>query len=93
MSEECLEKLQSRLDVVYDSSILEHQESLWALWHAAFPREELHGLISKQWKEMGWQGKDPSTDFRGGGFISLGNLLYFARNFPVCLCSLSPACN
>lgn len=58
---------------------------------------------------MGWQGKDPSTDFRyatyhfiviilrfsplqlthittpgrGGGFISLENLLYFARSFPV----------
>ncbi|GFP91013.1 elmo domain-containing protein a, partial [Phtheirospermum japonicum] len=80
--EECLEKLQSRLDVAYDSSILEHQEALWALWHAAFPGEELHGLISEQWKEMGWQGKDPSTDFRGGGFISLENLLYFARNFP-----------
>ncbi|KAG9147448.1 hypothetical protein Leryth_024929 [Lithospermum erythrorhizon] len=31
---------------------------------------------------MGWQGKDPSTDFRGGGFISLENLLYFARMFP-----------
>uniref|UniRef100_A0A0D3B6R6 ELMO domain-containing protein n=1 Tax=Brassica oleracea var. oleracea TaxID=109376 RepID=A0A0D3B6R6_BRAOL len=41
----------------------------------------LHQLISEQWKEMGWQGKDPSTDFRGGGFISLENLLYFARNF------------
>lgn len=70
-------------------------------------------LISEQWKEMGWQGKDPSTDFRfkadfprhfllififccfhplwltgavsfrGGGFISLENLLYFARNFQV----------
>lgn len=61
---------------------------------------------------MGWQGKDPSTDFRyntdfprhlcysyflqlssltysasgrGGGFISLENLLYFARNFQVYL--------
>uniref|UniRef100_A0A8R7PTP6 ELMO domain-containing protein n=2 Tax=Triticum urartu TaxID=4572 RepID=A0A8R7PTP6_TRIUA len=30
---------------------------------------------------MGWQGKDPSTDFRGGGFISLENLLYFAKNY------------
>lgn len=35
-----------------------------ALWNAAFPEEELRGLISEQWKEMGWQGKDPSTDFR-----------------------------
>ncbi|KAJ4847623.1 hypothetical protein Tsubulata_002730 [Turnera subulata] len=80
--EECLQRLQSRIDIAYDSSIPEHQEALRALWSAAFPEEELRGLISEQWKEMGWQGKDPSTDFRGGGFISLENLLYFARNFP-----------
>ncbi|XP_021679147.2 uncharacterized protein LOC110663949 isoform X3 [Hevea brasiliensis] len=80
--EECLQKLQSRIDVTYDSSIPEHQEALRALWNAAFPEEELCGLISEQWKEMGWQGKDPSTDFRGGGFISLENLLFFARYFP-----------
>lgn len=80
--EECLHRLQSRIDVAYDSSNPDHQEALRALWHAAFPGEELHGLISEQWKEMGWQGKDPSSDFRGGGFISLENLLYFARNFP-----------
>lgn len=82
-----------------------------ALWNASFPEEELRDLISEQWKEMGWQGKDPSTDFRyagfsllfyclslqdfcsnlymdlsgrGGGFISLENLLFFARNYPVC---------
>ncbi|PIN18356.1 hypothetical protein CDL12_08975 [Handroanthus impetiginosus] len=80
--EECLQRLQNRIDIPYDSSIPEHQEALKALWHAAFPGEELCSLISEQWKEMGWQGKDPSTDFRGGGFISLENLLYFARNFP-----------
>ncbi|KAF2315472.1 hypothetical protein GH714_039335 [Hevea brasiliensis] len=80
--EDCLQKLQSRIDVTYDSSIPEHQEALRALWNAAFPEEELCGLISEQWKEMGWQGKDPSTDFRGGGFISLENLLFFARYFP-----------
>ncbi|XP_042011568.1 ELMO domain-containing protein A-like isoform X2 [Salvia splendens] len=82
MQEECLDRLQSRLDVAYDGSIPEHQEALRALWHASFPEKELQSLISDQWKEMGWQGKDPSTDFRGGGFISLENLLYFARNFP-----------
>ncbi|CAN1145906.1 ELMO domain-containing protein A, partial [Linum perenne] len=80
--EECLQRLQSRIDVAYDSTVSEHQEALRALWNAAFPEEELCGLISEQWKEMGWQGKDPSTDFRGGGFISLENLLFFARNFP-----------
>ncbi|KAL2536617.1 ELMO domain-containing protein A-like [Forsythia ovata] len=59
------------------------RRSFEGTWKSAFPGEELCGLISEQWKEMGWQGKDPSTDFRGGGgFISLENLLFFARNFP-----------
>lgn len=35
-----------------------------ALWHAAYPERSLPGLVSDQWKEMGWQGADPSTDFR-----------------------------
>ncbi|KAL0725381.1 hypothetical protein Bca4012_039980 [Brassica carinata] len=80
--EECLQRLQSRMDLAYDSSIPHHQESLMDLWKLAFPEEELHGIVSEQWKEMGWQGKDPSTDFRGGGFISLENLLFFAKRFP-----------
>ncbi|CAL9204334.1 uncharacterized protein LOC135631270 [Musa acuminata AAA Group] len=80
--EECLRRLQNRIIVTYDSSNKEHQEALWALWYYAYPGVELHGLISNQWKEMGWQGKDPSTDFRGGGFISLENLLFFAKNYP-----------
>ncbi|CAM8901760.1 unnamed protein product [Rhodiola kirilowii] len=80
--EECLLRLQKRMEVPYDSLVPEHQEALMELWNASFPEEELFGLISEQWKEMGWQGKDPSTDFRGGGFISLENLLFFAKNFP-----------
>ncbi|XP_074576398.1 uncharacterized protein LOC141832933 isoform X2 [Curcuma longa] len=80
--EECLHRLQNRIDVVYDSSNKEHQEALRALWYAAYPEVKLHDLISEQWKNMGWQGKDPSTDFRGGGFISVENLLFFARNYP-----------
>lgn len=80
--EHCLQRLQYRIDVSYDSSLPEHKKTLMALWTAAFPEEHLRDLISDQWKEMGWQGKDPSTDFRGGGYISLENLLYFARNFP-----------
>ncbi|KAL5062354.1 hypothetical protein RYX36_024091 [Vicia faba] len=51
--EECLQRLQRRIHVPYDSSIIEHQEALRALWNAAFPEEELRGLISEQWKEMG----------------------------------------
>ncbi|CAD5324752.1 unnamed protein product [Arabidopsis thaliana] len=42
---------------------------------------QLQDLISDQWKNMGWQRKDPSTDFRGDGFISLENLRFFAKTF------------
>lgn len=62
---------------------IREQEALRALWSSAFPGQELHGLISDEWKKMGWQGKDPSTDFRGAGFISLENLLFFAKTFSV----------
>ncbi|KAK7280881.1 hypothetical protein RIF29_08427 [Crotalaria pallida] len=81
LQEERLRRLKLRMNVYFDASKLDHQEALRALWSASFPGQELNGLISDQWKEMGWQGRDPSTDFRGAGFISLENLLFFAKTF------------
>ncbi|CAJ2668054.1 ELMO domain-containing protein A [Trifolium pratense] len=81
LQEERLRRLKRRMKVYFDASKLDHQDALRALWSASFPGEELKGLISDQWKEMGWQGRDPSTDFRGAGFISLENLLFFAKTF------------
>ena len=40
------------------------QEALRELWSLSFPERNLTGLVSEQWKDMGWQGNDPSTDFR-----------------------------
>ncbi|XP_038703096.1 ELMO domain-containing protein A-like isoform X2 [Tripterygium wilfordii] len=81
LQEERMRRLKHRMQVYFDASRMDHQEALKALWSATFPGQELHGLISDQWKEMGWQGRDPSTDFRGAGFISLENLLFFAKTF------------
>ncbi|KAL6543558.1 hypothetical protein OROGR_010055 [Orobanche gracilis] len=81
LQEERLKRLRHRIKVHFDASRLEHQEALRALWCATYPGQELQSLVSDQWKEMGWQGKDPSTDFRGGGFISLENLLFFAKTY------------
>lgn len=80
--EERLRKLQSRLKVPFDGNHIEHQDALKKLWRLAFPTREIPPLKSELWKEMGWQGTDPSTDFRGGGFISLENLIYFAEKYP-----------
>lgn len=123
-----MQRLQSRMDISYDSSIPEHQvnfltmhdkhlnsyrtvpvlliiiayiswfqqAALRALWNAAFPEEELRDLISEQWKEMGWQGKDPSTDFRYIStlltlevyFTWLHNYYSLNAYFSLCLLSL-----
>ena len=36
------------------------------------------GLISNEWTELGFQGSDPSTDFRSMGMLGLNQLLFFA---------------
>nr|XP_043609533.1 ELMO domain-containing protein A [Erigeron canadensis] len=82
LQEARLGTLQKRLEVPFDGSCLEHQDALRELWRSAYPNRELPGLKSELWKEMGWQGNDPSTDFRGGGFISLQNLIFFAHTYP-----------
>ncbi|KAG7960285.1 hypothetical protein I3843_10G115800 [Carya illinoinensis] len=82
LQEERLRNLQQRLEVPFDGTRGEHQDALKLLWRLAFPNRELPSLKSELWKEMGWQGPDPSTDFRGGGFISLENLIFFAQKYP-----------
>ncbi|GMN57114.1 hypothetical protein TIFTF001_026217 [Ficus carica] len=64
LQEQRLQRLQERLQVPFDETRPDHQEALRALWLAAFPNIALRGLISEQWKDMGWQGPNPSTDFR-----------------------------
>jgi ELMO domain-containing protein len=39
-------------------------------------------LRSPLWQEMGWQGLDPATDFRGAGRFGLENLLALGRERP-----------
>lgn len=46
------------------------------------PERRLESRISDGWKEVGFQGDDPATDFRGMGLLGLENLLFFARTYP-----------
>jgi hypothetical protein len=58
-----------------------HEKQLLLLWKCSKTGAELEERKSLQWKSLGFQGKDPATDFRGGGFFALRNLLYFAQNY------------
>ncbi|KAM0877406.1 hypothetical protein ACQ4PT_035536 [Festuca glaucescens] len=82
LQEERLKFLRQRSNVPFDCYTVQHQDALKELWKLAYPVRQLPPLKSDLWKEMGWQNSDPSTDFRAGGFMSLENLIYFARNYP-----------
>ncbi|XP_062106283.1 uncharacterized protein LOC133817719 isoform X1 [Humulus lupulus] len=84
LQEQRLQRLQERLQVPFDETRPDHQEALRTLWLAAFPDIALKGLISEQWKEMGWQGPNPSTDFRELVYVGVADI------FPLRICYFSP---
>ncbi|ORZ27908.1 ELMO/CED-12 family-domain-containing protein [Lobosporangium transversale] len=53
------------------------------LWELLRPQEKLDGRYTKQWSEIGFQGKDPATDFRGMGMLGLDDLVYYAKHYPI----------
>ncbi|NXY88545.1 ELMD2 protein, partial [Alcedo cyanopectus] len=67
--------------VPYDSNNKEHEEQLIELWNLLMPHENLKARISKQWCDIGFQGDDPKTDFRGMGLLGLVNLVYFSKHY------------
>jgi len=66
----------------YDFENKEHETKLLELWSCLMPGKELKSRVNSAWKELGFQGDDPKTDFRGMGLLGLENLLYFAKNYP-----------
>jgi ELMO/CED-12 family len=65
----------------FDEGVAEHEARLEALWEVLQPgRVREGGRISKDWGHVGFQTKDPKSDFRGGGLLGLEQLLYFARS-------------
>jgi len=67
----------------FDKDNPAHEELLEYLWNQCYPEEsQNYERISKKWGKIGFQGKDPATDFRGPGIFGLQNLLYLANHYP-----------
>lgn len=64
----------------YDPQNKIHQEALLHLYQISFPGV-FPELTSSDYIKIGFQGVDPSTDFRGGGFFSLQQLIFFSENY------------
>ena len=46
------------------------------LWDLLMPSVPLESRTTKQWQQIGFQGADPATDFRGMGMLGLQCLQY-----------------
>ena len=56
---------------------MQDSELMFDLWNALKGLDDkLENKITKRWSEIGFQGSDPGTDFRGMGMLSLLNLQY-----------------
>jgi hypothetical protein len=53
-----------------------HEQHLQELWQGMMPGTQLKERISKQWQDLGFQGNNPATDFRGMGILGLKCMLY-----------------
>nr|CAH7738984.1 unnamed protein product [Callosobruchus chinensis] len=65
----------------FDSDNIHHESKLYELWTNLMPQDTLESRITKQWQDIGFQGEDPKTDFRGMGLLGLENLLFFATQY------------
>lgn len=72
-----LDILESKASTPFEAGNADHEEMLKNLWALLCPDMQFE-RISKQWSDIGFQGKDPATDFRGLGMLGLHNFLYLA---------------
>lgn len=77
-----LHEIESLRLTQYDSDNEDHELRLLSLWNKLRPNECLRSRISKQWQDIGFQGDDPKTDFRGMGLLGLENLIFFVDEYP-----------
>ena len=64
-----MHELNTRASLKYNPTDRRDERMLFQLWELMKPDEQLTNMISLQWQDIGFQGKDPSTDFRGMGML------------------------
>jgi len=63
----------------FDNKCQDYDELLREMWFA-LKGERLEDVENDEWKNYGFQNRNPRSDFRGGGLLSLKQLLYFVKS-------------
>ncbi|TPX62355.1 hypothetical protein PhCBS80983_g00548 [Powellomyces hirtus] len=75
-----LNTLNGRAATAFDSANKNHVQRLYDLWEISMPGIPPPDRESDQWAKLGFQGRDPATDFRGMGMLAMDNLSHFAQH-------------
>ena len=59
----------------YDKKSDVHEQKLMKIWDILMPNQKLTDRLTNDWQTIGFQAKDPATDFRGAGCLGLYQLL------------------
>ena len=65
----------------YDPENQQHENLLEFYWKTCFQNQPFERK-SKKWGDIGFQGTDPASDFRGAGIFGLRCLVYFSIFYP-----------
>jgi ELMO domain-containing protein len=65
--------------IKYDNTNMKHEEILYKLWQNLMPNMTLPSRVCAEWNEIGFQGTNPETDFRGMGYLGLYILCKFSE--------------
>jgi len=76
-----IKEVEALRKVKYDSETKEHEQTLEKLWDLYNEGTPLPERVGPHWGDMGFQGHDPKTDFRGMGMLGLQQMIFFAENF------------
>jgi len=72
--------LDGKTKQLFDHKNMQHEGLLESLWSASFPGERYPGGTGPDWGNLGFQGQDPASDFRGMGMLGLLQLVFFATH-------------
>jgi len=77
------QKITTLKNTAFDQSNEEHVYLLNSLWSNLFPdkRRKSNDIICDDWTEIGFQNRNPVTDLRGMGILSLVFLHNFTKNY------------
>jgi ELMO domain-containing protein len=72
-----MEILKTMKQEKFDNTL--HEKELYKLWNLLKPGVACPSRLSTEWNQIGFQGKDPATDFRGMGRLAIYSLVRFAE--------------